>query len=87
LQRLVAGLRKGLEAEGSDVDVVHNGTDGIWMSLPGANGYQVCRTPRSDGNWTPILMLTAKDRVTVVVEGLDTGAPTTTWPNLLRMRC
>jgi DNA-binding response OmpR family regulator len=86
-KRLAAGLRKGLEAEGFAVDVVHNGTDGIWMArenpfdaiildvmLPGANGYQVCRTLRSEGNWTPILMLTAKDGVWDQVEGLDTGA-------------
>ena len=86
-QRLAAGLLKGLEAEGFAVDVVHNGTDGIWMArenpfdaiildvmLPGANGYQVCRTLRSEGNWTPILMLTAKDGVWDEVEGLDTGA-------------
>jgi two-component system, OmpR family, response regulator len=86
-KRLAAGLRKGLEAEGFAVDVVHNGTDGIWMArenpfdaiildvmLPGANGYQVCSTLRSDGNWTPILMLTAKDGVWDEVEGLDTGA-------------
>jgi two-component system, OmpR family, response regulator len=86
-QRLAAGLRKGLEAEGFAVDVAHNGTDGIWMArenpfdaiildvmLPGANGYQVCRTLRSEGNWTPILMLTAKDGVWDQVEGLDTGA-------------
>jgi two-component system, OmpR family, response regulator len=86
-KRLAAGLRKGLEAEGFAVDVVHNGTDGIWMArenpfdaiildvmLPGANGYVVCRTLRSEGNWTPILMLTAKDGVWDEVEGLDTGA-------------
>ena len=86
-QRLAAGLRKGLEAEGFAVDVVHTGTDGIWMArqnpfdaiildvmLPGANGYQVCRTLRGEGNWTPILMLTAKDGVWDEVEGLDTGA-------------
>ena len=86
-QRLAAGLRKGLEAEGFAVDVVYNGTDGIWMArenpfdaiildvmLPGANGYQVCRTLRSEGNWTPILMLTAKDGIWDEVEGLDTGA-------------
>jgi two-component system OmpR family response regulator len=86
-KRLAAGLRKGLEAEGFAVDVVHNGTDGIWMArenpfdaiildvmLPGANGYQVCQTLRSEGNWTPILMLTAKDGVWDQVEGLDTGA-------------
>jgi DNA-binding response OmpR family regulator len=86
-QRLAAGLRKGLEAEGFAVDVVHNGTDGIWMArespfdaiildvmLPGANGFEVCRTLRSDGNWTPILMLTARDGVSDVVKGLGTGA-------------
>jgi DNA-binding response OmpR family regulator len=86
-QRLASGLRKGLEAEGFAVDVVYDGTDGIWMArenpfdaivldvmLPGANGYQVCRTLRSEGIWTPILMLTAKDGVWDEVEGLDTGA-------------
>jgi DNA-binding response OmpR family regulator len=44
------------------------------VMLPGANGYQVCRTLRSEGNWTPILMLTAKDGVWDEVEGLFTGA-------------
>jgi DNA-binding response OmpR family regulator len=44
------------------------------VMLPGANGYQVCRTLRSEGNWTPILMLTAKDGICDEVEGLDTGA-------------
>ncbi|GAF45474.1 response regulator transcription factor [Rhodococcus wratislaviensis] len=86
-RRLAAGLRKGLEAEGFAVDVVYNGTDGLWMArenpfdaivldimLPGANGYQVCRTLRGEGNWTPILMLTAKVGVWDEVEGLDTGA-------------
>src|SRR6478672_10811938 len=86
-QRPAAGLRKGLEAEGFAVDVVYNSTDGIWMArenpfdaiildvmLPGANGYQVCRALRSEGDWTPILMLTAKDGVWDEVEGLDTGA-------------
>jgi DNA-binding response OmpR family regulator len=86
-QRLAAGLRKGLEAEGFAVDVVHTGTDGIWMArenpfdaivldimLPGANGYDVCRTLRSEGNWTPILMLTAKDGIVDEVQGLETGA-------------
>jgi two-component system OmpR family response regulator len=85
--RLAAGLRKGLEAEGFAVDVVYTGTDGLWMArenpfdaivldvmLPGMTGYQVCRTLRGEGNWTPILMLTAKDGVADEVEGLDTGA-------------
>ena len=86
-RRLAAGLRKGLEAEGFAVDVVHSGIDGIWMArenpfdvivldimLPGANGYQVCRTLRSEHIWTPILMLTGKDGVADEVEGLDIGA-------------
>jgi DNA-binding response OmpR family regulator len=86
-QRLAGGLRKGLEAEGFAVDVVHNGTDGLWMArenpfdaivldvmLPGVDGFQVCRTLRSEGNWTPILMLTARVGVWDEVQGLDTGA-------------
>ena len=86
-KRLAAGLRKGLEAEGFAVDVVHNGIDGIWMArenpfdailldimIPGASGLQVCQTLRSEGNWTPILILTAKDGIADEVEGLDTGA-------------
>jgi len=86
-QRLAAGLRKGLEAEGFAVDVVHSGTDAIWMAqeipfdaivldimLPGANGYDVCTTLRSEGNWTPILILTAKDGIIDEIQGLDTGA-------------
>jgi DNA-binding response OmpR family regulator len=86
-QRLAAGLRKGLEAEGFAVDVVHSGTDAIWMArenpfdaiildvmLPGADGYDVCRTLRREGNWTPILILTAKDGIIDEVQGLDTGA-------------
>jgi two-component system, OmpR family, response regulator len=86
-KRLAAGLRNGLEAEGFAVDVVNNGTDGLWMArehpfdaivldilLPGVNGYRVCATLREEGNWTPILMLTAKDGEWDEVEALDTGA-------------
>ena len=86
-ERLAAGLRAGLEAEGFAVDVVHTGTDGLWIArecpfdvivldimLPGMNGYRVCAALRSEGNWTPVLMLTAKDGEWDEVEGLDTGA-------------
>src|SRR5262245_4998380 len=38
------------------------------------NGFQVCRTLRSEGIWTPILMLTAKDGEYDEAEALDTGA-------------
>ena len=44
------------------------------IMLPGMNGYKVCATLREEGNWTPILMLTAKDGEWDEVEALDTGA-------------
>jgi DNA-binding response OmpR family regulator len=42
--------------------------------LPGMNGYEVCRKLRGAGNWTPILMLTAKSGEYDQAEALDTGA-------------
>ncbi len=86
-KRLAAGLRKGLEAEGFSVDVALDGTDGLWMArenpydaivldimLPGVNGFKICANLREEGDWTPILMLTAKDGEWDEVEALDTGA-------------
>ena len=86
-ERLADGLRRGLEAEGFATDVAANGPDGLWMArehpydaivldimLPGMNGYRVCATLREEGNWTPILMLTAKDGEFDEAEALDTGA-------------
>ena len=85
--RLADGLRAGLVADGFAVDVALTGTDGLWLAreqpydaivldvmLPGVDGYRICRTLRAEGNWTPILMLTAKGGVWDEVEGLDTGA-------------
>jgi DNA-binding response OmpR family regulator len=80
-------LARGLTAEGFDVEVSVDGLDGLWRArersyraivldilLPGMNGYEVCRTLRAEGNWTPILMLTAKDGEYDEAEALDTGA-------------
>jgi DNA-binding response OmpR family regulator len=85
--RLARSLKIGLEAEGFAVDVARDGTDGLWLArenpydaivldlmLPGINGYKVCETLRAEEDWTPILMLTAKDGEWDQVEGLDTGA-------------
>ncbi len=85
--RLADGIRRGLEAEGFAVDVAHDGVEGLWYAreneysailldimLPGMSGYAVCRTLRDEENWTPVLMLTAKDGEWDEVEGLDTGA-------------
>ena len=86
-KRLAANLRTGLEAEGFAVDVAHDGGEGLWYArenpydailldimLPVMNGYKVCETLRAEENWTPILMLTAKDGDWDQVEALDTGA-------------
>src|SRR3954454_17869134 len=84
---LAEGVRRGLEAEGFATDIAANGVDGLWMArehpydaivldimLPGMNGYKVCATLREERNWTPILMLTAKDGELDESESLDTGA-------------
>jgi two-component system, OmpR family, response regulator len=86
-ERMAAALRRGLLAEGFDVELASDGTDGYWRAserpydaivldilLPGMNGYRVCRALRAGGVWTPILMLTAKDGELDEAEALDTGA-------------
>ena len=86
-KRLAAGLKKGLEAEGFATDIALDGVNGLWMArqfnydaivldimLPGISGFDVCSSLRHDENWTPILMLTAKDGELDEIEGLDTGA-------------
>jgi two-component system OmpR family response regulator len=80
-------LVRGLQAEGFDVELVHDGAEGLWRArerpyaaivldilLPGMNGYEVCRTLRAAGVWTPVLMLTAKSGEYDEAEALDIGA-------------
>ncbi|ROQ16107.1 DNA-binding response OmpR family regulator [Rathayibacter sp. PhB93] len=81
------GVRRGLEAEGFSVDVAHDGVDGLWraretvydaivldLMMPGLSGSALCRTLRDEGDWTPVLMLTAKDGDRDQIDGLDAGA-------------
>jgi two-component system OmpR family response regulator len=85
--RIAAAVRRGLEAEGFAVSVAVDGPEGLWMAsegsydvivldlmLPGRNGFQVCADLRARGDWTPILVLTAKDGELDEAEALDTGA-------------
>jgi two-component system OmpR family response regulator len=85
--RVALAVRRGLEQEGFAVDVALDGIEGLWLArqhpydimvldlmLPGMNGYQICRTLREEGNWAPILILTAKDGEHDEAEALDTGA-------------
>ena len=84
---LAGGIKRGLEAEGFAVDLAYDGSDGLERAndgdydaivldimLPGMNGYKVCSSLREGGNWTPIIMLTAKDGELDEAEALDTGA-------------
>jgi DNA-binding response OmpR family regulator len=85
--RIAAAVRRGLEAEGFTVAVAGDGPEGLWMAsegrydvivldlmLPGRNGFQVCADLRAAGDWTPILVLTAKEGDLDEAEALDTGA-------------
>jgi len=85
--RLAIGLRNGLHAEGFAVDIAADGIEGLWMAreyphdvivldimLPKLNGDQICQTLRSEGDWTPILILTARDDAQDEVQALDAGA-------------
>jgi len=86
-KKIATAVKRGLEAEDFSVDVAFDGDDGWWMAtegsydlivldimLPGRNGYVLCADLRNAGNWTPILMLTAKDGDLDEAEALDTGA-------------
>ena len=85
--KIARAVKRGLEAEGFTVATASRGDEGLWLAtesrfdliildilLPGRNGYQVCAELRAAGDWTPILMLTAKDGDLDEAEGLDTGA-------------
>jgi two-component system, OmpR family, response regulator MprA len=86
--RAMAGLlAKGLAEENHVVTVAADGRAALelaetykfdvivldWM-LPKMDGPEVARRLRKDRNITPILMLTARDAVSDVVKGLDSGA-------------
>lgn len=85
--RLAASIARGLEAESMSVDIASTGLDGLWRAregnydvvvldimLPEMNGYEVCRTLRSEEIWTPILMLTAKDGEYDEADAFELGA-------------
>jgi len=85
--KIATAVRRGLEAEGFSIEVAFDGPHGLWLAregafdlivldilLPGRNGYQICADLRREGDWTPILMLTAKDGDLDEAEALDTGA-------------
>ncbi|SFC39394.1 heavy metal response regulator transcription factor [Collimonas sp. OK412] len=79
-------LCKGLTEQGCAVDVAHNGTDGQHLALehdydvivldvmlPGIDGFTVLHALRAIKQ-TPVIMLTARDRVEDRIKGLQGGA-------------
>ena len=80
-------LMDEFEAEGYRVFTAGNGNDGLKLvkdhnpdliildiMLPGLDGYEVCKKLRMEGNTTPIIMLTVKDKEIDKVLGLELGA-------------
>jgi DNA-binding response OmpR family regulator len=79
-------LRLYLDRAGFDVVIARDGIAGLDavrqgqpdavildVGLPGMDGTQVCRTLRAEGNWTPILLCTARDDEVDRVLGLELG--------------
>jgi DNA-binding response OmpR family regulator len=85
--KIANSIKKGLEQENFAVDVAYSGDDGydlatgeeydtiiLDLMLPGIDGMTICKNLRSEGNHTPILILTAKGQLGDKVEGLNSGA-------------
>jgi two-component system response regulator ArlR len=80
-------LKQGLEEEGYEVVVAHDGQSGLeiaqkqkvdiilldWI-MPQMLGIDVCKEIRKEDSKTPILFLTAKDTIQETIEGLKAGA-------------
>lgn len=86
---LATGIKFNLEIEGFVVEVVADGEDALRrltaapngfdlvildVMLPGLDGFQVVEGMRTAGNFSPVLMLTAKSLPEDVVQGLASGA-------------
>jgi two-component system response regulator MprA len=80
-------LRRVLQAERYVVDTAADGPEALGkiaaaapdvvildVLMPEMSGLEVCRRLRVAGNWTPVLMLTAREAVSDRVAGLEAGA-------------
>ena len=85
--KIANAIKKGLEQESFAVDVSYDGKDGIGSAqtfsydliildrmLPEIDGINICKILRKKNNQTPIIFLTAKDKINDRVEGLNAGA-------------
>jgi two-component system response regulator MprA len=80
-------VTRALRYEGYDVRTAVDGTDALThvadddpdvvvldVLMPGTDGLEVCRRLRTQGDFRPVLMLTARHEVSDRVAGLDAGA-------------
>lgn len=80
-------LVRGLREESYEVDLARDGKTALQLTgrnsfdlilldvmLPGADGLEVARRLRLRGEQVPVLMLTARDALPDIVNGLDAGA-------------
>ena len=85
--KVANALQEGLEGEGYEVVVEPTGEGAFFrastetfdvvlldVTLPGRNGLEVLRTLRAHGMETPVLVVTARDRLEDRIIGLDSGA-------------
>jgi two-component system, OmpR family, copper resistance phosphate regulon response regulator CusR len=86
-ERITSFLEKGLKANGFVTAVTFNGKDGLAMAqtggfdlvildlgLPDRDGLDVLRDLRQSDTSTPVIILTARDSVSEIVRGLESGA-------------
>jgi len=86
--KIANAIKKGLEQESYAVDVTYDGQKGIVNALEpeydlvildrmlpgGIDGLRICQAMRDHKIHTPVLMLTAKDKIRDKVDGLNAGA-------------
>ncbi len=87
-QHLAAGLKMNFEMEGYGVDVATSAREArqalltpapygaivLDVMLPDIDGFELCRSLRKAGNYTPVIMLTARSAPEDRVTGLEVGA-------------
>jgi len=80
-------VRLYLARDGFGVHVEHDGSAGLAaarrlrpvacvldIALPGMEGTEICRRLREDGDWTPVIFVTARDDEVDRILGLELGA-------------
>ncbi len=86
-ERLASFIRKGISAEGYEVEVAYDGRTGLSLfrkevygliildvNLPQINGFELCRLIRLENEAVPVLILTALDSLADKSDGFNAGA-------------